>query len=356
MSIRVLLTHERFPPDFAGGGEYVALRTAAGLQERGARVRVLTTGNPCLKVHEGVTTDRLPVSRYAMNLQVARIAAAAREADVIQTFNYHAALPSLVAARRTVRPVVCGILALFGRAWRSMRGPMAGRAFAAWEKLVVSRAYDRTVFLSAASRAAGLALGAPSDTSLVIAPGIDHARFGAGPRVAPLVVAAGRLDARKGVRHLIAAARALPDIRFRVVGWGDGVSLIRAASLDNLELLEERAGPGYVEALAQGTVFFCPSYAETFGVALVEAMASSCAIVSSVDTVDFAGIATAPGDEAAMITAIRHFCDNPALARAAGDENRRRAAAFTWEAHVDELLALYNELLAQRPAAAVRAT
>ena len=39
MSLRVLLTHERFPPDFAGGGEAIALKTATGLMARGHDVR-----------------------------------------------------------------------------------------------------------------------------------------------------------------------------------------------------------------------------------------------------------------------------------------------------------------------------
>src|ERR1700733_3722682 len=76
--MNVLLTHERFLPDFGGGGEYIVFRTATGLLARGVNVRVLTTGDPALRCYQGVPTERLPISRYAFNLQVGPIAAQAR--------------------------------------------------------------------------------------------------------------------------------------------------------------------------------------------------------------------------------------------------------------------------------------
>jgi hypothetical protein len=33
--LRVLLAHELFPPDFAGGGEYIVANIARSLRERG---------------------------------------------------------------------------------------------------------------------------------------------------------------------------------------------------------------------------------------------------------------------------------------------------------------------------------
>jgi glycosyltransferase involved in cell wall biosynthesis len=352
---RILLTHERFPPDVKGGGEYVVLRIAQGLIARGCEVRVLTTGDPALCEHEGVPTERLPIGAYAFNLALPRLLRAARGADLVQTFTYHACLPSLLAARRAGRPVVCGVLALFGPAWREMRGPAAGRAFAAWERLLVSRRYDRTVFLSDASRGMGVALGAPAATSLVIPPGIEHARLRAAEPRDPFVLFAGRLDRRKGVHHLMAAARALPDIAFRAVGWGEDVPALAAAAPANLEIVEERDGPAYLDGLARARILFAPSYAETFGVTVAEAMAAGCAVVSSVDTIDFAGARVAPGDEAAMIGALRGLWSEPARAAALGRENRGRAAAFRWDAHVDRLLREYEAILAApRRAAPVR--
>ena len=39
-ALRILLVHERFPPDYGGGGEYVVLQTAKHLIARGHRLQV----------------------------------------------------------------------------------------------------------------------------------------------------------------------------------------------------------------------------------------------------------------------------------------------------------------------------
>lgn len=345
MSLSVLLTHDLFPPDFRGGGEYVVLEIALGLQARGVRVEVLTTGDPTLREHAGVATKRLPISRYTFNLQVRQIAAAARDADVIHTFTYHGCLPSLVAARLLGRPVVCGIMGLYGAAWRGMRGPVIGRAFATWERFLINRSYDRIVFPSESSRAAGLALGASVERSLVIHPGIDHAGLLPTGQKRGFVLFAGRFDTRKGIQHVIAAARALPDIPFRAVGWSDELDLLRASAPPNLLIVPSRGDSTYRQALQEASIFFFPSYAETFGLTMVEAMASGCAIVSSVSTVRFAGELVSPGDELGMIAALRRLWDDETRTKNMGRENQELAAAFTWKAHIDQLLAAYGSLL-----------
>lgn len=345
MALSVLLTHEAFPPDFRGGGEFVVLRTAIGLQASGVRVRVLTTGDPGLRSFEGVVTERLPMRRHAMNLQARRIAAAAREADLIHTFNYHACLPSLLAGRLVGRPVVCSILALFGSTWRDMKGPVLGRAFEMWERFTVSRGYDRTIFLSEPSRAAGLAAGAAPGRSEVNPPGIDHDRLRSAEHRGRFVLCAGRLDARKGIRHVMAAARALPDVPFRAVGWADDLDALRAMAPDNLQIIADHGGPAYLDLLSEAAIFFFPSYAETFGMVLAEAMACGCAVVSSVDTIPFSGRCVAPGDQPAMLAALRDLWENAEAAEALGRENRARAAVYSWEAHIDRLLVTYREVL-----------
>ncbi|MGE0417403.1 MAG: glycosyltransferase family 4 protein [Acetobacteraceae bacterium] len=346
MSLRVLITHERFPPDFAGGGEEVVLRTATGLMALGHQVHVLTAGDPAITSHAGVPTERLPISRYRFNLSTSTIAAAARRADLIHTFTYHACLPSLMAARRVGKPIVCEVLALFGDTWRSMRGPAIGRLFQAWERFLVTRRYDRTLFLSEPSRQIALRLGAPAEQSMVLSPGIEPARFSPDGQGDPLVLFAGRMDRRKGFHHVMAAARALPDIPFCAVGWADDLAALRSAAPANLEIVESTGNGAYVDLLKRASIFLFPSYSETYGIVVAEAMAAGCAVISSVDTIAFAGDAVAPGDEAAMIAAIRRRWDDPAGTRVLGQENLRRARSFTWEAHMDRLQAVYADMLA----------
>ncbi len=344
--MRILLVHEHFPPESRGGGEYVVQETARGLIARGADLRVLTTGDPAIAEHAGVPTLRLPISRYALNLKARRIAAEARGCDLIHAFNYHAALPAFAAARRLGIPVVCGVLGLFGRTWREMRGPFLGRAFAALERRIVSRPYARTIFLSEESRSLGIAMGARAETSLVIPPGIDLDRFRPATSREDVILFAGRLDRRKGIHHLIAVARALPALRFRALGWAPDIAALRAAAPPNLEIVEDRNSPAYPEALSRARIFFFPSHAETFGIVVAEAMASGCAIVSSLGTMAFDGARVPAGDEAAMIAALARLAADPVATEAAGAENRRRAEAFGWDRAVTRVMETHTEIVA----------
>lgn len=349
--MRILITHERYPPDFGGGGEYVVRHTAEALVRRGHEVLVLTTGDPAMREHRGVRTQRLPVSRARFNLQLAPIMRAARQADIVHTFNYHACLPSLLAGRLVGKPVVCGILALFGETWHAMRGAVAGRAYRAWERFIVTRRFDRSLFLSPPSMRIGIDLGAPAGRCMVLAPGIDRGPLLAPDRRDPVVLFAGRMDVRKGFHHFLAVARALPDIPFAAVGWADDVPALRRAAPPNVAIHESTGTTLYYEYLARAAVLLFPSHAETYGVVIAEAMASGAAVVASIDTIDFAGQRVAPGDEAAMAGAVRALWDDRPACDAAGAENMRRAARLSWEAHADSLEAIYADVLAGRPAA-----
>ena len=52
--MKVLITHERFAPDFVGGGERTVYTIAKGLKSRGIEVQVLTTGDPKVKWFEDI--------------------------------------------------------------------------------------------------------------------------------------------------------------------------------------------------------------------------------------------------------------------------------------------------------------
>ena len=166
--MKVLLTHHYFPPDFAGGGEYVVMKTARGLMERGVDVQVLTTGDPRSTEYEGIPTVRLPIHRYAFNLAYSKIRDMARGVDLIQTFNYHACLPSLQAGRQLGKPVVCGILRLCRDAWNNLRTPFFGPSLVRPGRNIFStREFSRVMFFSDSccesgrgyGRRAGLAIG-----------------------------------------------------------------------------------------------------------------------------------------------------------------------------------------------------
>jgi glycosyltransferase involved in cell wall biosynthesis len=341
----VLLTHELFPPDFRGGGEYIAGRTAVSLRAKGVIVRVLTTGDPKIDGYEGVPTKRLPIHRYRFNFAVRAITESARDADLIHTFNYHACLPSLLAGRRLRKPVVCTILGLFRGAWREMRPPPWGAAWMAWERFLLTRAYDRVVFLSDYSREQGVALGVPSSRAVVHCPGIELERLRPAEVKEDVVLFASKLEVRKGVFDVLEAARALPHVRFRMIGWGPAESALRAGAPPNLEILSMMTGDPLRGELSKARVFLLPSRAETFGVVLAEAMASGCAIVSSVP-LEFEGAHVPVGDVGALILALRRLWEDRPGTLEMGRRNRQSAARYSWERHAAGLLETYEPLLA----------
>lgn len=342
--MKILLTHERFAPDFAGGGEYVALETARGLRKAGDEVEVLTTGNPAVTDYEGIPTTRLRRHRYLFNLSVGRVLALARDVDLIQTFTYHACLASYAAGRRLGKPVVCTVLGLFGSEWRSMRGWAAGRAWETWERWLVRRPFDRVVFLSDFSRDLGLAMGVDPHRSAVISPGIDIQDYGPAQPKEDVVLFAGKLDDRKGVGETLEAARLLPEVRFRFFGWGPREAQWRGMAPSNVEFVPFERGEALRRQFARARIFVFPSRVETFGIALVEAMASGCAIVSSSPLL-FRGLRTSSHQPSELADAIWRLWNDRGLCEQMGRENVELAQNHTWAKSIGRLKELYEDIL-----------
>ncbi|MEJ2743919.1 MAG: glycosyltransferase [Gammaproteobacteria bacterium] len=147
-ALRVLFVHDRFAPDYAGGGEYFILRLAQALQLKGVQVSVLTTGDPCITEFEGIRTQRLAVSSYRFNGVWRKVINAAQHVDVIHTFTYHGFLPARIAATILKKPLVCTILAFFDRTWHDMKVPILGLCFQFFEHFILKQRMDAKIFIS----------------------------------------------------------------------------------------------------------------------------------------------------------------------------------------------------------------
>jgi glycosyltransferase involved in cell wall biosynthesis len=343
-ALRVLLVHERYPPDIRGGGEYVVQETARGLVRAGHAVDVLTTGAPAETPDGAVRVRRLPIHPYRLNLQATAIARAAAQADLIQTFTYHAALPAFLAARRLRKPVVCTVLGFFGTAWTELKGACLGALYERWERHLLRLPFDRMVFLSEFSRQAGMAIGIEGTRSAVINPGITLENYSSASVKDDYALFVGKLEARKGIRDVIEVARRLPHVRVKVVGWGPDEALVRTCGLPNLEFIAFKAGARLYECFARARLFIFPTRAETFGLAVAEAMASGCAVVSTLD-LEFEGARVAPGNVDELVQAVRALWDSPATLRRMGARNAELAQRYSWRNHCDALCALYADML-----------
>ncbi len=345
--LRVLLAHELFPPDFAGGGEYIVTEAARHLQAAGHTVTVVTTGDPAITQYQGMRTVRLPVSRYRMNLEWRRIAALAANADLIHAFTYHALYPSVRAGRALGKPVVGGVLALFGDVWLEMRGPMAGRLWRRIERYLLNLPVDVKLHLSDFSLDLSRAIGVARPGDQVVIPGISHGQYYAAADK-PYVLYTGKFDVRKGIGLVLEVARRLPDVPFRLVGWGESFAEIAAAAPPNARVQQRGSErKEYLDTLAGARILVFPTKVETFGLVLPEAMAAGCAIVST-SPLPFEGARIAQDDVDGATAAVRALWDDRELCARHGLANQSVARRYDWVRYAEELERVYWRVLDAR--------
>jgi len=211
---------------------------------------------------------------------------------------------------------------------------------------------------TAAFAAAGDAAGVERAAAL-------RANFGVPAEVA-LLVFVGRLAREKNVGLLLAALAALPpDTWLLLVGDGPDRGLLAAEAQDRgvagrVVFAGTQPPPLVAEALVAADLFVFPSTTETFGLAMIEAMAAGCAVVAvqasaSSDLLrDGETGRLVAGDPAAFARAVRDLLAQPAWRSAMGGAARVAAAAYDQSRVTDRLLIVYRELLAAQGAAAAR--
>jgi len=191
----------------------------------------------------------------------------------------------------------------------------------------------------------------------------DPARAAGEP---PVLLYHGRVDARKGVLDLLAAAELLRDSgeAFRIVISGIGPDYDATAEGIAARNLAGHVGmSGYVDydevpqVYRRADIFVSPTYAEGFSNTILEAMASGLACVScrSVGVIDCLrdgdnGLLTEPGDVPGLADALRRLLRDPALRRRlaqAGLEECRRV--YSWGAVGRQIIDVYDDLVGTRP-------
>jgi phosphatidylinositol alpha-mannosyltransferase len=211
--------------------------------------------------------------------------------------------------------------------------------------------------------------------SRIIPNGVDTAEFG-GPDVHPIeafndgrpnLLFVGRMEARKGFRHLLRAypyvKQAAPEVRLLVVGAYDEEETAsfrryaRRYRLGDIHFVG-RVSPEDLPRYYQTAAVFCaPSTgSESFGIVLLEAMAAGVPVVASkiagyasVLADGITGCLTEPGDERKLARAITALLRDPDARRRMGEAGRAAAQAYDWRVVAPRVLAYYKELIATRP-------
>ena len=341
--MKILITHERFPPDFYGGGERVVYELAKRLQLNNFDVSVLTVGDPKIVEYDGIPTVRLPIHRYLMNLAFPWIYKYAKKADIIQTNSYNACFPSLLAGRLLKKPVICLVHSVWRDKWLEMRGILRGNISRLVEKIQLARKYTKVIFFSDASRDEGLQLGISEELTKVILLGINYEKYQT-KKKGNYILFVGRLAKQKGIDDLIEAARGLPSINFKLVGTGEEESRIKSILPPNVELLGYVSEEKLLDLYSRAPIFCLPSVAETFGLVALEAMASGCAIVSTVP-LDFEGIKLEQGNVEQLKEGLNYLTNNRDITEQMGKTNRIKARSYSWDSFAQQMIDLYREIL-----------
>jgi glycosyltransferase involved in cell wall biosynthesis len=333
--MKVLITHEIFPPEFKGGGEFLMLKIAKLLAKNGFSVKVLTSGNPKIKFYEGIETIRIPINRYAMNLTLPIILKHASWADLILTTSGNFCFPSWVAGKILKKPVVCYVNHILGPYWKDVRDPILGRIFEFFEKIFLSRDFDAIIFQNNSALALGKRIGLKAKKIFLVHPGIDFKKFKTGKKEnVVLFVGSVSMDDSlvrlKGLKYLVDAARMLPNIKFIIVGGGLGLEKLKKISPKNVIFKGVLKGKALTEVYSKSLIFCLPSLSEGFGLSILEAMASGCAIVSSIDIGQADKIIERKNSEE-IAERIVYLLDNKKFAIQIGRKNRNLAKGYNWK-------------------------
>ncbi|MFH8080757.1 MAG: glycosyltransferase family 4 protein [Candidatus Aenigmatarchaeota archaeon] len=343
--MKLLITHELFPPDVVGGGETLTYRIAKELIQRGFQVKVLTSGNPKIRYYENIETIRVPINRYLMNFSYPIIKKHAKEVDLIQTSSGNMCFPSYLAARAVKKPICCYIHHIFGRNWIYVRGPILGKIFQLAEKIFLTRNYDAIIFQNDLSLKIGREMGINSEI-FIVHPGIEAKEYYLkNVKRKTQVLFVGSMSMNRGLAKIkgldvfLKVAKMMPNIKFLISGGGEYIEKLKSEK--NVVFLRTKSKQELIKLYNESLIYCKTSLAEGFGLSLLEAMAGGCAIISTID-IGQKGIIVQPNDVNGLKEAISYYVENPKEAIRDGEENRKIAKKFSWKKYIDDLIKIYE--------------
>jgi glycosyltransferase involved in cell wall biosynthesis len=372
----LLLASPYFPPDLGGVEQYVESLARLLHERHGWRVVVAATVRA--RAAQSMDTEyarvyRIPftmrLSNTPIGLRWPRLLREIIDREQIDLVNAHAPVPLFadVAAQ-------CSRELPFVLTYHT--GPMRnGRALYD----MICSLYERCLLSATARRADQIIANshyvAASFQDLfagkvtIVSPGVDTNLFREGGRRDPnlvlFVASLAKAAHYKGLPDLIAAISLLhedrPTVRLEVVGDGDGmadhIAFCQQRGLaDNVTFVGRLDRVALAAAYQRASVLALPTYFESFGSVLAEAMSTGRPVVSTKvggvpalvsNGVD--GVLVTPGDVSALASAIRNLLEDQALATEMGRRGAQKVRSeLSWNTQADRTCAVFEKALSLR--------
>jgi starch synthase len=219
---------------------------------------------------------------------------------------------------------------------------------------------DKVIVYSAAAQRSFQPFLYSAKTS-VVNPGVDHHFFCPGPTKRPgdafHVCYVGRIEAPKGIRHLIDAWKrlALPDAELVLIGrvLPEMTDLWRDGPPAHIKLTGILTAEGVAQCLRESDLFVFPSVNEGLSLALLEAMSSGLPLIACQDTGAEDCITQGkegllvPGRNTEALAEAIHWCyQHPKELAAMGKASRLRIEKhFTLSHYQQRLIELYRSVV-----------
>ena len=171
----------------------------------------------------------------------------------------------------------------------------------------------------------------------------------------------GRHEPRKGLEVLIRSMQGLPDeVKLWIASDGPDTKRLQKATEDDsrIKWLGRISEEEKIERLQQSSLFCAPSLGgESFGIVLLEAMASGTLVVAS-DIPGYSKLTRSgkdallfkAGDSAALVKALEKGLYNPSIAETIVDSAFSRVSEFSMVELAERYMQIYQKAITQRPA------
>lgn len=172
----------------------------------------------------------------------------------------------------------------------------------------------------------------------------------------PYLLFVGRLERRKNIPHLLAAAKPISGLQVVLVGEPghgyaeDVVPLLREFPADRLRIFSGLASATLHTLYAHALCSLQPSWEEGFGLPILEAMASGCPVITSnrsacPEVAGADGLLVDPEEPEQARQLIERLRDDHFFRAQARSNGYARAELFRWESTINQLGSLYQQQL-----------